>query len=178
MVSKLLLKLGHEWIITMQTILYFVIIDSCPSNRWAIMVTKGIGIFHYGLFTLHLIPIKITACYDCWVLCQKQVSRAGTNNCAPNILWHYGDVINSLIASQIPSLTIVYSTVNSDADQRKHQSSRHWLCVGNSPMTAEFPAQRASNAENISIWWRHHDMQLHVPVPDTCFWHNTPQLFW
>ena len=30
------------------------------------------------------------------------------------------------------------------------------LCVGNSPMTAEFPAQMASNAENVSIWWRHH----------------------
>ena len=30
------------------------------------------------------------------------------------------------------------------------------LCEGNSPVTGEFPAQRASNAENISIWWRHH----------------------
>ena len=30
------------------------------------------------------------------------------------------------------------------------------LCGGNSPMTGEFPAQRASNAENASIWWRHH----------------------
>ena len=30
------------------------------------------------------------------------------------------------------------------------------LCAGNSPMTGEFPAQRASNAENVSIWWRHH----------------------
>ena len=30
------------------------------------------------------------------------------------------------------------------------------LCVGNSPMTGEFPAQRASDAENVSIWWRHH----------------------
>ena len=30
------------------------------------------------------------------------------------------------------------------------------LCMGNSPMTGEFPAQRASNAENVSIWWRHH----------------------
>ena len=29
----------------------------------------------------------------------------------------------STIASQIPNLTIDYSTVNSDADQRKHQSS-------------------------------------------------------
>ena len=29
------------------------------------------------------------------------------------------------------------------------------LCVRNSPVTGEFPAQRASNVENISIWWRH-----------------------
>ena len=32
------------------------------------------------------------------------------------------------------------------------------LCEGNSPVTGEFPAQRASNAENVSIWWRHHGM--------------------
>ena len=31
------------------------------------------------------------------------------------------------------------------------------LCAGNSPGTGEFAAQRASNAENVSIWWRHHD---------------------
>ena len=30
------------------------------------------------------------------------------------------------------------------------------LCEGNSPGTGEFPAQMASNAENVSIWWRHH----------------------
>ena len=35
---------------------------------------------------------------------------------------HYNDVIMDAIASQITSLTIVYSTVYSDADQRKHQS--------------------------------------------------------
>ena len=36
---------------------------------------------------------------------------------------HYGDVIMTTIASQITSLTIVYSTVYPGADQRKHQSS-------------------------------------------------------
>ena len=36
---------------------------------------------------------------------------------------HYGDVVMGTVASQITSLTIVYSTVYSDADQRKHQSS-------------------------------------------------------
>ena len=31
------------------------------------------------------------------------------------------------------------------------------LFVENSPVTCEFPAQRASNAEHVSIWWRHHE---------------------
>ena len=30
------------------------------------------------------------------------------------------------------------------------------LYEGNSPVTSEFSAQRASNAENACIWWRHH----------------------
>ena len=30
------------------------------------------------------------------------------------------------------------------------------LCAGNSPGTGEFPAQKASNTENFSTWWRHH----------------------
>ena len=38
------------------------------------------------------------------------------------------------------------------------------LCEENSPVTGEFPAQMASNAENVSIWWRHHDNTM---VDDT-----------
>ena len=36
---------------------------------------------------------------------------------------HYNDVIMGTLASHITSLMIVYATVYSDADQRKHQSS-------------------------------------------------------
>ena len=100
------------------------------------------------------------------------------------------------VASQIISLTIVYSTVYSDADQRKHQSSASLAFVRgihrspvNSPHKwpvtrkmfsfddvimkfslgrlniksfaslpfGEFLAQKASNAANASIWWRHHE---------------------
>ena len=31
------------------------------------------------------------------------------------------------------------------------------FCVGNLPVTGEFPTQMASSAENVFIWWRHHD---------------------
>ena len=53
------------------------------------------------------------------------------------------------------------------------------LCAGNSPGTGEFPAQRASNVENVSIWWRHHgsydpgwslDLIFHVIVHMTTTW--------
>ena len=32
------------------------------------------------------------------------------------------------------------------------------ICAENSPVTGEFPAQMVSNAENASIWWRHHGL--------------------
>ena len=61
----------------------------------------------------------------------------------------------SSMASQITSLSIVYSTVCSGSDQGKHQSSASlaFVCVcvwgggGGGGFTREFPAKRASNAE-------------------------------
>ena len=38
------------------------------------------------------------------------------------------------------------------------------LCAGNSLRTGEFPAQMASNVENVSIWWRHHRHGRKVPT--------------
>ena len=64
----------------------------------------------------------------------------------------------STLESQITRLTIIYSTVYSGTDQRKHQSFTSLaFCAGNSPVTGEFPAQRASNAEmfpfdDVIIW--------------------------
>ena len=36
------------------------------------------------------------------------------------------------------------------------------LCVGNSPVTGEFPAQMASNSDFFSIWWRHHVFTVYM----------------
>ena len=70
------------------------------------------------------------------------------------------DVMMSAMASQITGVSIIYSTVCSGAELKKKSKLRvTGLCAGNSPVTGEFPAQRASNAENVSIWWRHHALQ-------------------
>ena len=56
--------------------------------------------------------------------------------------------------SQITNLMNVYSTLYSDADQRNIKVPRHWPLCGD--FTGEFPTRRDNNAENVSIWWRHH----------------------
>ena len=48
------------------------------------------------------------------------------------------------------------------------------LCVGNSPVTGEFLTQRASNLENVSIWWCHHDQLL----SKTCNWISVDHQHW
>ena len=51
--------------------------------------------------------------------------------------------------------------------------------VNNSPVTGEFPTQRASNAENVSIWWHHHVFD-YFSIPGTHFtkglWAHHPNL--
>ena len=73
-----------------------------------------------------------------------------------NCIFHYNDVIMGAIASQITSLTIVYSTVYSAQIKENIKAPRHWPLCGKVTGTGEFPTQMASNAENVSIWWRHH----------------------
>ena len=55
-----------------------------------------------------------------------------------------------VIASQITSVSIVYSAVCSGTDQRKHQNAASLAFVGG------IHRGPARNAENVSIWWRHH----------------------
>ena len=45
---------------------------------------------------------------------------------------------------------------------------RHWLCAEKTPETGEFPAQLASNAENVSIWGRHHVDRIAHSLDHAC----------
>ena len=78
---------------------------------------------------------------------------------------HYYDVIIGAMASEIMRLTIICSTVYSGADQSKKSKLRvTGLCAGTSPGTREFPAQMASNTEDVSIWWRHQVVKFHLDI--------------
>ena len=89
---------------------------------------------------------------------QQSFTKGLGTPCCTGILQrgHYTDVIMSVIASQITSLTSVYSIIYSRRRSKKTSKLRvTGLCAGNSPVTGEFPAQMASNTENVFIWWCH-----------------------
>ena len=52
------------------------------------------------------------------------------------------------------------------------------LCDGNSPVTSEFPTQRASNTDNVFTLWRHHDLKLflwnrlEMNSTGSCYWYT------
>ena len=71
------------------------------------------------------------------------------------------------MASQITSLTIVYLSVYSAADQRKHQSSASLAYVwGIHRWPVNSPHKGPVTRKNVSIWWRHHE-----PIV-SCLWLN------
>ena len=70
------------------------------------------------------------------------------------------------IAPQITSLIIVIITQPFIRTQIKEniKAMRHWPSCGEFTGNGEFPAQIVSNAENVSIWWRHHDCYWWVTI--------------
>ena len=65
------------------------------------------------------------------------------------------------MASQITSLMIVYSTVYSGADQRKHQSSASLALVrGIHRWPVNSPHKWSVTRKIYPFWWRHHDILL------------------
>ena len=73
-------------------------------------------------------------------------------------LWyehHHSDVIMGATASQVTGVSRVHLTVCLIKENIK--ASLHWPLE----RTSEFPTQRASNAENVSIRWRHRHMGLY-----------------
>ena len=102
-------------------------------------------------------PVRVKSSWRMWVKIDK--------------IYHYGDVIMGIIASQITSLTIVYSTIYSGADQRKHQSSTsqafvRWIHRGPVNSTHKWPVTRkmfpfddvSMSSEN---WYYHHNTTKH-----------------
>ena len=78
---------------------------------------------------------------------------------------HYSDVIKGAMASQFFIQQPHDCFLICLCRRRSKKTSKLrviGLCAGNSPVVVKFPAQMASNAENVSIWWRHHENIQHI----------------
>ena len=87
----------------------------CPNASYVTLKTMD-KYFTYPLRSDYITKTKHSTTQSCilwWDILYNQLLKS----------YHYNDVIVGAKASQITSLTIVYSTVYSDADERKHQSS-------------------------------------------------------
>ena len=75
---------------------------------------------------------------------------------------HYNDVIMSDGVSNHQPHDCLLNRLFRRKSKKTSKLRVTGLCVGNSPVTGEFPTQRTSDSEDVSIWWRHHDiMQPH-----------------
>ena len=102
---------------------------------------------------------------------------------------HYSDVIMTTTASQITSLTVVYSNVYSDADQRKHQSSAslpfvwgihrdRWIPRTKGQLRGKcFQTKPDKTFHSTSMYWKFDArcyLQVHL-VDKVCFiWFDVP----
>ena len=93
--------------------------------------------FSVSIIICHKDPPK---CWNLFVLACLSLQRLHNEHTGiPNHLPH-DCLLNRLFKAQI-----------------KENIRNTGLFEGISPMTGELPAQRASNGENVSIWWRHHN---------------------
>ena len=91
--------------------------------------------------------------------------------------YHYTNVIMGTIVSQITSLMFTQAFIQAQIKE-SIKAPRHWPLRGEFTGDRWIPAQMASYAENVSIWWRHHfvqrfDMQEQQSKRlswDFCFW--------
>ena len=126
-----------------------------PKLRFRIKSLKGTCLNYWLIRVINALRFEMFVRYvptlTSHITCKA--FRCKSFNPCWEIISHYSDVMMGTMTSEITSLTVIYSTVYSDADKKNPSKLR---------VTGEFPAQMASNAENFSIWWRHHDTSRHV----------------
>ena len=135
-------------------ILYFRLYDF----SWVVYINHQLihrmWIYHNWNICLQNTPVKRMRNLRCWLhrwswmivfvvaLQWRHNERDGDSNYQP-----HDCLLNSIFKAHIKGTSKLRVT---------------GLCEGNSPLTGGFHAQRASNAVNVSIWWRHHGQNKQI----------------
>ena len=68
-----------------------------------------------------------------------------------------------------PASRFFCSTVCSGADKKYIKALRRWSLWGDHRWPVDFPHKRASNTENVPIWWRYHAYRMYL-VGSLLYW--------
>ena len=92
---------------------------------------------------------------------KKSISRGWTDTFNKPLQWRHDghDGVFKSPASPLFTQPLIHVQFKENT-----KAPRHWPLCGNSPVTGEFTAQRASNTENVSIWWRHHGYRVRLSL--------------
>ena len=106
-------------------------------------ITRIIHMLHFVVFCCGLVPVNVRIIL--LLIIYPQQNR------------HCDDVIMGAIASVIASITIVYSTVSSDADQKEHQSTASLAFVWGIHRGPINSPHKWPVTQKISISWRYNE---------------------
>ena len=138
---------------------------SCAHNRWL----YAVAIILHSLYITHLISANYYHNVDRTRCLSQNVSFPGKKNITYIIALHLpsSSVLLAQYASKwrhnqrasVSNHRRLDCLLNRLFERRSKKTSKlcvTGLCEGNCRVTGEFTTQRTSNAEKVSIWWRHH----------------------
>ena len=130
------------------------------------VVVIYIYIYIYSAWWIHVTCLPTSFRVDSLALGQSY-DCPGASEANPDALHWRHDERDDFSKSGV---SIVCPTFCWGADQIKTPKLHvTGLCEGNPPVTGGFPLQNASNAENVSIWWRHHALLVTCTVMPSAF---------
>ena len=121
-------------------------IIACRSYSFVNIFMMRTDLKVFRIMSWHTV-LRCMSCYVLFTLRWRHNDHAGVSNHQP-----HGCLLNRLFRRKSKKTSKLRVT---------------GLCAGNSPGTGEFPAQMASYAENVSIWWRHHESNCTHTVVNT-----------
>ena len=158
----------------------FWFVDVSVCRRFGLSTFRFVDVSvcrHFGLSTFWFVDVSVCRRFGLstfWLSTFRFVDVLTSNHCSASYVQRYRGssacFLNTLPwkVNRIIVDLFEYRPQHQHYQHQPHQEllsifdiSLYWnACSRNKihgqPVTGEFPAQRASNAENVSIWWRHH----------------------
>ena len=142
-------------------VIIYVTRNSCRLNVYEYIFTHILTAFYHQLFTaIHIFC-------DVWFDVYRQAFASQT------LQWHHND-LDGVLNHRRPNCLL--DRLFRPRSKKISKFHVRGFGEGNPPATGGFPSQRASNAENSSIWWRHHGIEIQLITHDSV--HTLHAILW